>query len=65
MPIYEFKCGHCGKEFERLVFSTSDDPVICPSCGSAETRKVLSVFAGASADKASTGCSHTHSSGHR
>lgn len=64
MPIYEFKCGQCGKEFERLVFSGNDDPENCPACGSAETRKILSVFASASADKGSTGCSHSHSSGH-
>ncbi len=65
MPIYEFKCGQCGKEFESLVFSSNEDPVTCPVCSSTETRKILSVFASTSGDKvASTGCSHSHSSGH-
>ena len=26
MPIFEFKCDGCGKEFERLVFSSGKDP---------------------------------------
>jgi putative FmdB family regulatory protein len=64
MPIYEFRCDQCGKEFERLVFSGNENPESCPVCGSAETHKILSVFASASGDKVATGCSHSHSSGH-
>lgn len=31
MPIYEFKCKSCGKEFEAL-FMTSDTAANCPHC---------------------------------
>ena len=41
MPIYEYKCGQCGQEFEELVFSEDETPA-CPKCGSAETNKLMS-----------------------
>lgn len=66
MPIFEFKCDGCGKEFERLVFSSGKDPVACPDCSSTKTRKLLSVFASSGTDKvlASSGCSSHSHSGH-
>lgn len=54
MPIYEFNCEDCDKEFETLV-RTSDweGEVDCPSCGSEKLEKRLSVFAaGAEASSA-------------
>ena len=36
MPIYEYTCTKCGKDFEELVFG--DDLPACPHCGAAETR---------------------------
>ncbi len=44
MPIYEFKCAQCDKEFERLVFASDNTKPECPICGSGETSKILSVF---------------------
>ncbi|WP_461208864.1 FmdB family zinc ribbon protein [Desulfocurvus sp. DL9XJH121] len=41
MPIYEFKCGSCGKEFEEIVFD-SELHVKCPSCGSEKTDRLMS-----------------------
>jgi putative FmdB family regulatory protein len=41
MPIYEYCCHDCGKEFEELVFSERD-PVRCPACGSERARKMIS-----------------------
>jgi putative FmdB family regulatory protein len=33
MPLYEYKCGACGHQFERIV-KFSDAPVkTCPQCG--------------------------------
>ncbi len=32
MPIFEYKCSQCDKEFEKLVFGNED--VVCPKCGS-------------------------------
>ncbi|MDR1051338.1 MAG: zinc ribbon domain-containing protein [Deltaproteobacteria bacterium] len=43
MPIYEFKCQDCGREFETLVFSRSAS-VDCPVCGKGDCRKHLSSF---------------------
>lgn len=65
MPIFEFKCESCGKEFERLVFASDTDPVPCPICGSEKTRKVLSVFSSNAVERqASAGsCGTRHSGG--
>ena len=41
MPIYEFICQKCGKEFERLVFR-SDEAVQCPECGQEGVNKLMS-----------------------
>ena len=43
MPIYGYDCNKCGHEFETLVRS-SDTPA-CPSCGSADLTKQLSLIA--------------------
>ncbi|MDR2349939.1 MAG: zinc ribbon domain-containing protein, partial [Deltaproteobacteria bacterium] len=43
MPIYEFKCRACGREFEELVLSGNASPV-CPACGGGECDKLLSRF---------------------
>ncbi len=35
MPIYEYYCPKCCKEFElRRQFSQAGEPAFCPSCGS-------------------------------
>ena len=49
MPIYEYACGKCGKEFEMLV--RSDTVPGCPSCRSTEVAKKLSVFATAGGEE--------------
>ncbi|MBU6259863.1 MAG: zinc ribbon domain-containing protein [Burkholderiales bacterium] len=43
MPIYEYACRECGREFEQLV--RSDTVAQCPRCGSGALDKQLSVFA--------------------
>ncbi len=43
MPIYGYDCNKCGHEFETLVRS-SDTPA-CPSCGSVDLAKQLSLIA--------------------
>jgi putative FmdB family regulatory protein len=43
MPIYEFHCSQCGKEFEELILNTKAKPV-CPDCGCQSCDKMLSSF---------------------
>ncbi|OGS20746.1 MAG: hypothetical protein A3J83_00655 [Elusimicrobia bacterium RIFOXYA2_FULL_40_6] len=42
MPIYEFSCNKCRKQFELLLFS-GDEP-LCPECGNKELTKFMSRF---------------------
>ena len=54
MPIFEYACVACGKEFETLVRGSSP-AVECPNCHGTDLRKKLSAFAspsGASAGRA-------------
>lgn len=66
MPIYEYQCNDCGKEFEKLMgFS---DPNInspeCPGCKSDHTNRRLSkVAAFSSRGSSSTSSSSCGSSG--
>jgi putative FmdB family regulatory protein len=57
MPIYEYACQGCGREFEALV--RSDTVPECPQCHSTRLEKRLSVFAtatpGAGAEPAMAG----------
>jgi putative FmdB family regulatory protein len=42
VPIYEYRCRACESEFEKLT-----DPraaVVCPTCGSPQVMRLLSVF---------------------
>lgn len=32
MPIYEYRCNHCGHRFERLQKMSDPDPECCPDC---------------------------------
>lgn len=34
MPITNFKCAGCGKEFAKIYFSLDDEPKSCPVCKS-------------------------------
>jgi putative FmdB family regulatory protein len=43
MPLYEYACKDCAKQFELLV-RASETPE-CPSCHSTELERRLSVFA--------------------
>lgn len=43
MPIYEYICQDCGKEFETIVSSSADrDKVSCKHCNSTKTKKTIS-----------------------
>lgn len=51
MPLFEFECCRCGKQFERLVFASESDGVTCPDCGCTDTVRQFSVFACAGREK--------------
>ena len=50
MPIYEYACQDCARQFETLVRSGSAPS--CPHCQSTRLDKQLSVFATATATPA-------------
>lgn len=44
MPIFEYRCGKCEKDFEKLVLSSQTKPPVCPECGSKKVTQQLSRF---------------------
>jgi putative FmdB family regulatory protein len=48
MPIYEYRCNQCEREFERYV-QTAQAAVACPTCRSARVTRRLSVLGARSA----------------
>ena len=59
MPIFEYKCGACGEDFEKLVFGSAE--VRCPKCESGEVAKKFSTFGMSGVEKpfagdSSAGC---------
>ncbi len=52
MPLYEYACEKCDREFELLIRSANDDAA-CPECGTTKIRKLLSVPAAHTASSAS------------
>jgi len=43
MPIYEYKCNVCKKQFEILVTASAlADNVVCTNCKSPDIRKIIS-----------------------
>jgi len=45
MPMYEYWCPKCQKEFEiKRLMADLDKPAFCPGCG-AEGEKLVSTFA--------------------
>jgi putative FmdB family regulatory protein len=63
VPLYEYRCAGCGREFEALVATAATaDQERCPGCG-AEARRLLSLVAapvrghdGAAAPSPAGGC---------
>jgi len=41
MPIYEYHCNECSKDFECLVLG-SDDAADCPECSSKNVSRIMS-----------------------
>jgi len=45
MPIYEYRCGACGKRSSALLASYSSPDPECPHCGKSELKRLVSTFA--------------------
>jgi putative FmdB family regulatory protein len=44
MPIYDYRCRHCGETHEMFVQGAENAPARCPSCGADSMEKLLSSF---------------------
>jgi putative FmdB family regulatory protein len=52
MPIYEYTCKQCGREFEELI--RGDEKPACPECGQSTVERQFSVTAAHMASPASS-----------
>mgnify|MGYP005840304181 CR=1 FL=1 len=51
MPMYEYECAECHAAFMRLRRMEQDDSdIVCPTCGSTDIQRQISVFATFSKD---------------
>jgi putative FmdB family regulatory protein len=58
MPLYEYACPSCGDRFDRLQ-GYSDPGPACPSCGSSQVNRLISLISGltgSSSNGGSAGC---------
>jgi putative FmdB family regulatory protein len=44
MPIYDYECMGCQKEFEAIHRVDERDDVVCPQCGTKKLRQKVSIF---------------------
>jgi putative FmdB family regulatory protein len=46
MPTYAFRCGKCGKEFERVMSVADREKArpVCPECKGKKVEPVLTAF---------------------
>ena len=49
MPLFDFLCRACGREFEALV--RAGQPPVCPGCQSGDLEQKLSLFAVKTGDR--------------
>ena len=42
MPLFEYNCRACRRQFEYLKITSTDEVVTCPHCGGKEVSKLLS-----------------------
>ncbi len=42
MPLYEYKCGHCGETFEALQRFSDEPLTVHPKCGHGPVERLLS-----------------------
>lgn len=61
MPIFDFACQECGKEFDLMIANKDKNLVRCPDCGSSQVKQLFSLFSTggskSSPPACGTGCS--------
>ncbi len=63
MPLYEYACQSCKKNFDQLVRAAERDAKVkCPKCGSIKTARALSLVSVA-ADQKGAGSDDTPACG--
>jgi putative FmdB family regulatory protein len=45
MPIYEFHCKECRRDFKTLRSANKLESVTCPTCGTPKVARLLSITA--------------------
>ncbi len=53
MPLYEYKCAKCEKNFE--ILQRNNEKIVCPNCGGKSLEKQFSVFASSSSSESTSG----------
>lgn len=58
MPVYDYRCDDCGKTYDvyHKVREVAED-VLCPSCGSKNHKKLMSVTQMSMGSDSGSGCS--------
>jgi putative FmdB family regulatory protein len=51
MPLFDYRCRACGREFEALVRPQDTVPPSCPACHGTDLERQLPTFAVSSAEK--------------
>jgi putative FmdB family regulatory protein len=59
MPIYEYKCRSCGRQFEYLILSSTPAPK-CPSCKKKDLERLISLSAVSSESSRQASLSAAH-----
>jgi putative FmdB family regulatory protein len=56
--MYEYECKDCGFHFDLLrSMNQANTGIVCPSCGSEQTERMLSVFAAVNKESSSAATS--------
>ena len=43
MPLFEYECNQCRKEFQRLLLKRGEEKdLICPKCGGRDLKRLIS-----------------------
>jgi len=54
VPIYEYACRQCGRQFEDLVFASNAPAPPCPACAAGDVERLLSTVAVGRSEGAAT-----------